>query len=456
MDELIIRNVRCFSDPGSARIAPITLLVGENSTGKTTFLALTRLAWDTAFGSGTPDFNDDPFFLGGYDQIAHFHGGRVGRARTFEIAFKIESSQQLREKVPGELKDHIVFNSTFIQRGPQPILKSKSITCGQYKIVAQFVRLPAQMSIVITTPSGSRTLLLPREMPRSFLTREFIDWDDLLFLVWRRTMVPIRRGRGKEISRGGRGKEISEKEFAALRRILQHASLHFPLRPYAIAPIRTKPERTYNPIKDIPTAEGIHVPMVLAKSYIENREEWHKLRGILDRFGESSGLFEDIRIKPLGKTVSDPFQIRFKIFGPAANLIDVGYGVSQVLPILVDAIRGSDEQMFLLQQPEVHLHPRGQAQLSSFLCLLAKQDKKKFVIETHSDYMIDRICMDVRDGNFGLRPDDVSILFFNREGSEIVIHNISLDQTGNLVDAPLAYRQFFLEEERRFFGMEKP
>lgn len=446
MDELIIRNVRCFSDPGSARIAPITLLVGENSTGKTTFLALTRLAWDIAFGSGIPDFNDDPFFLGGYDQVAHFHGGRVGRARTFEIAFKIKLSQPLRERVPGKLKDHIVFNSTFIRRGPQPILKSKSITCGQYKIVAQFARLPARLSIVITTPSRSRTLL-SGEVPRSFLTREFIDWDDLLFLVWRRTRVLTRRGRGKE---------VSEKEFMALRRILNYASLHFPLRPYAIAPIRTKPERTYNPIKDIPTAEGIHIPMVLAKSYFENREEWHKLRKILDRFGEASGLFEDIRIKPLGKTVSDPFQIRFKIFGPAANLIDVGYGVSQVLPILVDAIRGDDEQMFLLQQPEVHLHPRGQAQLSSFLCLLAKQDKKKFVIETHSDYMIDRICMDVRDGNFGLKPDDVSILFFNREGSEIVIHNISLDQTGNLVDAPLAYRQFFLEEERRFFGMEKP
>ena len=69
--------------------------------------------------------------------------------------------------------------------------------------------------------------------------------------------------------------------------------------------------------------------------------------------------------------MSDPFQLQVKVrSGPHANIVDVGYGISQSLPILVDimaptrpprgAQRREDERTFLLQQPEVHLHPRGQ------------------------------------------------------------------------------------------------
>jgi predicted ATPase len=91
-------------------------------------------------------------------------------------------------------------------------------------------------------------------------------------------------------------------------------------------------------------------------------------------------------------------QLQVKIAGSGINLVDVGYGVSQVLPIIVDAIREPPRSTFLLQQPEVHLHPRAQAELGSFLGALAKQQQKRFIIETHSDYMIDRIRMDIRDG----------------------------------------------------------
>ena len=176
------------------------------------------------------------------------------------------------------------------------------------------------------------------------------------------------------------------------------------------------------------------------------------LKAALDRFGVSSGLFEGIDIKRLGRSDSDPFQILVKIFGPPSNIMDVGYGVSQVLPILVEALSSPDRQTFLMQQPEVHLHPRAQAELGSFLAALAKNSKKRFLVETHSDSLIDRLRMEVRAGET-LDPGDVALLFFERCKREVKIHEIGLDAEGNLIGAPATYRKFFMSEERRLLGL---
>ena len=78
-------------------------------------------------------------------------------------------------------------------------------------------------------------------------------------------------------------------------------------------------------------------------------------------FGQEAGLFDEIAVKPLGKRGSEPFQMQVRkraprAMGPMRNLIDVGYGVSQVLPVITELFRDSYTPMFLLQ-PEVHLHP---------------------------------------------------------------------------------------------------
>ena len=109
--------------------------------------------------------------------------------------------------------------------------------------------------------------------------------------------------------------------------------------------------------------------------------------------------------------------------GPTRNLIDVGYGVSQVLPILTELFRDAATPMFLLQQPEVHLHPSAQAALGSLFCRIARR-QRQLVIETHSDHLLDRVRMDVRDGSSKLKPEDVSILFFERGDLDVRIHSL--------------------------------
>jgi predicted ATPase len=72
------------------------------------------------------------------------------------------------------------------------------------------------------------------------------------------------------------------------------------------------------------------------------------------------------------------------------------------------------------------------------------------VAETHSDYMIDRVRIDVRDGK--ISPEQVAILYFEQKGTFVEAHQLSLDEAGNILNPPPCYREFFLNEQRALIG----
>lgn len=72
------------------------------------------------------------------------------------------------------------------------------------------------------------------------------------------------------------------------------------------------------------------------------------------------------------------------------NIVDVGFGVSQVLPILVEGLTMANGNTLILEQPEIHLHPKMQMDIADFLVMLAQQGKH-LVVETHSDHIINRM-----------------------------------------------------------------
>ena len=197
--------------------------------------------------------------------------------------------------------------------------------------------------------------------------------------------------------------------------------------------------------------------MYLANVFTEDTPTWSNLKEKLESFGGNAGLFDEITIRRLGKKGSEPFQVQVRKFkgglkGPWRNLIDVGYGVSQALPVITELLRPDAPHMFLLQQPEVHLHPSAQAALGSLFCEVASSGRQ-LVVETHSDHLLDRVRIAVRDGLTGLRPEDVSILFFERDGLEVNIHSLAIDEDGNINGQPPGYRKFFMEEIQRSLGL---
>ena len=102
----------------------------------------------------------------------------------------------------------------------------------------------------------------------------------------------------------------------------------------------------------------------------------------------------------------------------------------------------------------MYLHPSAQAALGSLFCQVAGP-RHQLIVETHSDHLMDRVRMDVRDGVSGLKPEDVSILFFERRGLDVRIHSLRIDKEGNVLDAPDGYRQFFMDEMSRSLWPER-
>ena len=228
---------------------------------------------------------------------------------------------------------------------------------------------------------------------------------------------------------------------------------------FAGGPTRSSPLRTYDPVRIVRDPEGSSVPAFLADAHARDSEQWHELRQRIEQFGHKSGLFSEIFVKRLGKHEYEPFQLELRKLGKQGkrkgakhNLVDVGYGVSQVLPLLLELLIEDGYPRFLLQQPEVHLHPRAQAALGSLFCSTASSGRQ-LIVETHSEYIVDRIRMDIRDRTTDLKPEDVSILFFERTDLDVHIHSLRFDEQGNLLDAPDSYGQFFMNETRRSIGL---
>jgi predicted ATPase len=190
---------------------------------------------------------------------------------------------------------------------------------------------------------------------------------------------------------------------------------------------------------------GDHIPFLLEQLLQRDSAKRNKLLKTLKEFGDESGLFKSFQVRHLGDRATDPFQLLVTVAGRASNLVDVGYGVSQALPVIVQASLMEGDQTLLLQQPEVHLHPRAQAALGTFFAVLAASGSSRFLVETHSDYIIDRVRQEVTKKTIPL--EKVGILYFQRNGMESGCSLLDLDSNGNIVNPPPDYRNFFLHEE---------
>ena len=456
MDSITLQNYRCFREGQTARLAPLTLLVGENSTGKTSFLALIRALWDVAFREVVPDFREEPYNLGVFGDIAHHRGRRGGRATSFEAGFEYRNLRRRGTTVT----EKVAFHASFKERNGSPFPTIRTLSDGETRLEAH-VEEGGQHVLRFYRPGTEN----PFTTEASRLFQDDTGLVPLRRFTWetalqdRETHAVERRATQDSVQDENLLKDDDLDQINRLLSLLRSAPTRTrgQGRPIATAPVRSRPRRTYDPTQPSRDAEGEYVPTYFAREFHRDQASWKQLKGSLEQFGLDSGLFDEITVNPLGRIEGTPFQLEVRKFGkrtkgPQRNLIDVGYGVSQALPILTELLRSDAPAMFLLQQPEVHLHPMAQAALGSLFCSLAGP-RRQLVVETHSDYILDRVRMDIRDKRSRLKPDDVSILFFEPGDLDVNIHSIRLDAMGNVLDAPPGYGQFFMEEVRRSVGM---
>jgi len=115
----------------------------------------------------------------------------------------------------------------------------------------------------------------------------------------------------------------------------------------------------------------------------------------------------------------------------ALDLADVGYGITHLLPIVTMLMAGK-ERVALISQPETHVHPSLQAELGELLVHAWELRKMQCVVETHSEHLIRRLQRRVRGGR--LKPEDVAILYVDRTPDGSTVTRLRMDSSGDFID----------------------
>ena len=237
----ILRDVRCFQDMQTARLRPLTLLVGENSTGKTSFLGCYSVLHRMLSGQSTyflnpPDFNEEPFSMGSFRDIVRSRRGPGGRINEFQLGFDLPTS-------PTGMPAY-QFLATFFEKGSEPV-----VTTYRYGFAhGEFLQF--SQATDDSTEVRTRDHVVNIEFPWSISIQQ----------------IPFLLGGDWLVERYPESKPIidfvkaltSGVEGAERMGTLVPSGLYTPALPNLIpvAPLRAKPKRTYDPIKETTTTRG--------------------------------------------------------------------------------------------------------------------------------------------------------------------------------------------------------
>lgn len=203
-----------------------------------------------------------------------------------------------------------------------------------------------------------------------------------------------------------------------------------------IAPLREYPGRFYiyggNPLESV----GSSGKMVFDVLF-NNQELLNKVNDEFKRFGTDY----ELRLSRLSSEAFEP-QLYNKSTSVTASFRDVGFGFSQVLPVIVQSML-SKEKTLLMEQPELHLHPALQAELGDvFIESALGKNKNTFLIETHSEHLILRLLRRIREttegeleeGDNPLRPEDVAVIYAKptEKGTELI--ELRITEDGDFAD----------------------
>jgi hypothetical protein len=426
MRYIFMDNFRGFSET-ILPLKQITFLVGENSTGKSSFLKLLHMLSRPGFWFAPGYSFQEEAELGGFDDV-------VSAWSTDKSFFRAGVLSARKEKT-GVLSCAFTVH-TFGNRDGTPY-------------VSRYIHFTDGL---ITKLEFQRK---KTKYKTANLSGSFTSEDDLLQFF----LSVVREDRGdvegfkdfpqdfpqdaplpyaiSMLRRIEKGKALSSVEFIA--------DIPFQLDLTWIAPIRTRPQRFYDSTKKSFSPEGDHTPFLLQKT-LRTKAKSAEFAEKLKAFGEASGLFETIAAHSFDSSnPQSPFEILVKFSGAGAlNINSVGYGVSQVLPLIVEFLSWK-KHTFAVQQPEVHLHPRAQAALGDLVAQLAMEKELAFILETHSDYLIDRCRL-----NLSKRTDylGAQVLFFERTSSGNKVTILPIDRNGRYPsDQPIEFRDFFIKEE---------
>ncbi len=200
---------------------------------------------------------------------------------------------------------------------------------------------------------------------------------------------------------------------------------------YTLSPFRKPPSRWYifsgSEVRNV-GFDGELLPDLLFRSpsLVKETNLW------LERLETGYKL----KIRSFGAQARDLYEIRLVDTLHRKNvevgLLDVGFGISQMLPFIVQSLTANN-QIITIEQPEIHVHPRLQADLGDLLAdAIAEPHFNQFIIETHSEHLILRLQRLVRTKR--LQPTDISVVAVRRSSEGSIAVPLRLDDEGDFMD----------------------
>jgi len=163
---------------------------------------------------------------------------------------------------------------------------------------------------------------------------------------------------------------------------------------------------------------------------------------------KSMGVIHSFVVKPVAQGRKE-YEVLVKTHAtaPEVKITDVGFGVSQVLPVLVQAFYCPPNSTVWMEQPEIHLHPQVQAELADVFISAIRSSEKgnarnvQLIIESHSEHFLNRLQRGIAEGE--ITPDDVAIYFCKRAGSATELEALEVNLLGDIENWP---ENFFGDE----------
>lgn len=439
LTHLHIKNFKAWKDTGPIRLAPLTVIFGANSAGKSSLghllLALQQTARSTdrrrALHLGDASSLID---LGTFADCLHNHD--LKQRLSFSLSWKLPSQLEVRDPLlEGKLYrgNHMKLDvelSANKQQQPEVESLFYSLSSDQSKILDASLRRDENRKLSLGSDTYSFKMADGRKWPMEE-PEKFYRLSDISMARYKNA---------------GFLTDFALETESVLERLSY------------LGPLRNHPQRIYQWSGDTPSSVGQMGENTIA-AILAAQSEGRKLnRGPKQRthgFAEfiaswlkDLGVIHDFSVQPVAEGRKEyEVLVRAHAKAPQVKITDVGFGVSQILPALVQAFYCPPNSTVWMEQPEIHLHPQVQSELADvFISATQARENGKprnvqLIIESHSEHFLNRLQRRIAEEN--VHPKDVAIYFCHKTGSATELEPLELDMYGEIRNWP-----------ERFFGDE--
>jgi predicted ATPase len=451
---MLLKNFKGWKETGEIFLAPITVFFGTNSSGKTSLLQSLLLLKQTAESTDRtrvlhPGDERTLVDLGTLSDFVYGHS--AGTPLGFSLRWNLTEPIKLPGKQqPADMQFTII--ATQGNEG-QPFV---SLMRYDFRDAHADMVLPQ----VLQTPEEYPPLVrFRRDDLRSVYIAMVRRAEESYELTCRGVSLKRRRGRVWPLPAPIRFYGFPDEVANYYQNAAWLADLALALerqlgRLHYVGPLREYPKRSYLWAGESPADVGVRgeltVPAILA-ARAENREigrlkkerrRYARFEKVLAEWLQQMGIIESFRVEAVAKQRKD-YEVRLRRTANAAEVLlpDVGFGVSQVLPVLVQSYYAAEHSTIIFEQPEIHLHPRVQADLADVFIDAMHSCKVQFIIETHSEHFLRRLQRRVAEG--AISPDNVALYVCSTEEDHSQIEELNIDEFGNITNWP---KDFFGDE----------